>query len=96
MVLDSNDFATARSIVPAAVSPDSTVTCGIATASKMPRMPRPIGACAAFHSPASPRMLTIIGTGISYGMSSDVSALSELPTPLDYVGLKERFMAALA
>ena len=47
------------------------------------RTARPIGTCAAFHSPASPRMLTTISTGIWYGISSDVSAFSELPRPLD-------------
>ena len=44
---------------------------------------RPIGTCASFHSPASPRMLITISAGILYGMSSDVSAFSELPRPLD-------------
>ena len=48
------------------------------------RTARPIGTCASFHSPASPRMLTTTNAGILYGMSSDVRALSELPRPLDW------------
>ena len=47
------------------------------------RTARPIGTCAAFHSPASPRMLIRMSVGIWYGTSSDVSALIELPRPLD-------------
>src|SRR5262249_49863538 len=43
---------------------DETVVCGTPSDSKMPRTARPIGICAAFQSPLSPRMLTTISTGI--------------------------------
>ena len=52
-------------------------------ASQIGRTARPIGTCASFHSPASPRMLMTASTGILYGSSSEVSALRELPSPLD-------------
>ena len=50
--------------VSAVVSGDSAVACGTPIASKIGRTARPIGTCAAFHSPASPRMLITISTGI--------------------------------
>ena len=61
----------------------SAVACGRPIASQIGRTARPIGTCASFHSPASPRMLITISAGILYGTSSDVSAFSELPSPLD-------------
>jgi hypothetical protein len=47
-----------------AVAPDSTVTCRMPIDSRIVRTARPIGICAEFHSPSSPRMLTIDSTGI--------------------------------
>jgi len=79
----SNARSPATLTTSAVVSGDSAVTCGISIASKIDRTARPIGTCAAFHSPRSPRMLTTSSIGIRYGISSDVSAFSELPRPLD-------------
>jgi hypothetical protein len=54
---------TSRTVLPAS-SADSSVVCGTPIASRIVRTARPIGACAAFHSPSSPRMLTMVKTGI--------------------------------
>jgi hypothetical protein len=45
---------------------------------------RPIGHLRRFHSPGSPRMLMTISSGNLVRQSSDVSAFSELPRPLDW------------
>lgn len=66
-----------------AASAVSTVLAGRPTAAQIGRTASPIGTCAAFHSPASPRRLTITSAGIRYGTSSDAIALIELPRPLD-------------
>ena len=54
----------AKCTVSAAASADCTVACGTPIESKIARTARPIGTCAAFHSPLSPRMLTTISAGI--------------------------------
>ena len=52
------------STVAAVVSADSTVAWGMPIDSRVGRTARPIGTCAEFHSPASPRMLIRINIGI--------------------------------
>jgi len=81
---DENAISPTARTVSAVLPGESAVTCGIPIDTRLGRTARPIGTCAAFHSPASPRMEIRMSIGIWYGTRSDVNALIELPRPLDW------------